>query len=164
MTEADGVGSLPTSSWRALSDRERFVLDLILEREFPGAVALRVQCDHCLVRNVPGRRQALDIEADSQYRANLDDIHTRIPGFAQYNDSDGMPVIVDLQVADGLLFALDVYRIDGDEPSIGFTGAGYFDVQYPELDGPRPLYWPKIHEDEPGPEGGGGPSPDPGDQ
>jgi len=163
VTEADGVGSLPTSSWRALSDRERFVLDLILGREFPGVVALREQCDHCLVRNVPGRRQALDIETDSQYRANLKDIHTGRPGFAQYNDSDGMPVIVGLHVRDGLLFALDVYRIDGDEPSIGFIDAVYFDVQYPDLDGPRPLYWPKIHEDESGSEGGG-PSPDLGDQ
>jgi len=127
---------------RPMTDAERRIVAAMLDRPMEGVEALRVQAGHCQVRVVGGVGPSLGFVMNEEPRPARSEMPYASPVLAQYNDVDGMPVIAELHVQQGFLYSLDVYRIDGDPPVRSIEEVTEFEIQYPDLDDPRPLRWP----------------------
>jgi hypothetical protein len=98
-----------TPSPRELSDKERSIVERLLQGAFPGAIELRRQLENARVRTIDenGSLEFVDVSGD---RAAVD---RRVPTEAEAIDRDGVGIHILLHVVGGKLHELEIYKEDG---------------------------------------------------
>jgi hypothetical protein len=98
---------------RELTEAERKILQALLGRPFPGSHALQQQLSSTRVRSECTCGCAtLDLRVDAP-SLPLARVRTRVPVQALATDRDGMGILINLHVVDGLLSELEILRGDG---------------------------------------------------
>ena len=100
-------------SFRSLTEREREVLEWMLEPRFPGRDELRAQLAVATVREIDDDG-CLEFDCGAAAPAAVKWI---IPTEGQCLDADGMPVHVFLFVANGFMKTLEVHTVSGSTHS-----------------------------------------------
>ena len=101
--------------WRALTRRERAVLDRLLSRHFPGRDELAAQLDAALVSPID-REGSLAFQVSGPIAM----VQRRVPVEAWYSDgAPGIRVEILLHVVDGQIRELEVYKVDGSDLIVG---------------------------------------------
>jgi hypothetical protein len=104
----------PITPPRPLSDTERSLIDMLLQRDFPGVDPLRVQANHAAVAgefNDGSGSIVLVIEPSVAVRYRGD---WQVPVLARAFDVDGLPIQVSLHVIDGKLAELEITKFGSD--------------------------------------------------
>jgi len=103
--------TLQSAQFRQLTEEERAILDFLLEVPFPGRDEVRRQVADALVKAIDDRG-SLEFRVRNDVRAPVTDW---IPTQAEMQDIDGIPVRVLLQVVDGVIQELYIYKGDGSK-------------------------------------------------
>ncbi|MFD7308444.1 hypothetical protein [Promicromonospora sp. NPDC059942] len=105
---------------RAMTPHERSVLDMLLDGDFPGAVALRAQAGHArVVAMCQCGCGSFDVDVVEPDISRADLPNGLVPQELAVTDVDGMPYgAIIMFVRDGRLSYLD-YHTWGDRPLTG---------------------------------------------
>lgn len=104
--------------YRLLSEFEKEVLKKLLYTPFQGNKELLEQSKHAQVKKPDGYSDnygSIEFIIDSDLRANVKE---RVPVEGTTVDESGNAVLILLHVVDGLLYELEILRMDG-EPMVG---------------------------------------------
>jgi hypothetical protein len=100
------------SSFRALKENEREVLERLLEPKFPGRDELRAQLTVATAREID-EDGCIELDCRSASPAV---VNFNIPSEGECTDVDGVMVHVQLHVVDGFMKHLEIYKEDGSIP------------------------------------------------
>lgn len=98
------------SEFRRPTEKEKRLIERLLEADFPGRDELARQVTHCSVRQVD---EEGSLEFDFQVDSNLAPVLKRVPIEAEGTDEDGIRVHVLFHVVDGRARELEIYKDDG---------------------------------------------------
>jgi hypothetical protein len=105
------ISSPMSEAWRQLTERERAIIDRLMESAFSGRDEILIQLDHCLVRFWRGCEEHC---GSLEFQVNSDRLipgsrssDTPIPVEGQAFDADGLPIDVLLFHRDGRLKHLE---------------------------------------------------------
>ena len=99
------------TSFRQLQPDEMRLLERLLDREFPGRDALKLQLSSVTGRKV-NENGSLELRTG---QTNQADIVLGCPTEGTCSDIDGQPIAVLLHVKDGRLRLLEIFKEDGSE-------------------------------------------------
>ena len=98
--------------FRPLTSHEREVIERLLEPRFPGRDELRAQLAVATARPKDDHG-CIELRVESAPRAP---VKHPIPAEGECTDNDGLTIQVHLQVVDGYLAGLVVFKLGGDDP------------------------------------------------